>query len=701
VSAKDGSCPVAIIADDEDLGRLLLAEAASTAGLTPRDFDNGKDALDAALASEVSVVLLDVDMPGMTGVDVCRRLRREPRFDSVPIVMVTGQEDAGAIRLAFEAGATDFIRKPVNWTLLPYRLEYILRNATQVRTLAERELQVRTLVEALPDRLWIVSADGEVRWSPQAGANYADAKTADAHEPPPAIAPPPQMPQVSEAIRATAADGLPRKLDYGESSGRIPECSYELRFSRREGGDVVVVRRDTSERTAAAKHIERLAYFDSLTDLPNRQGLLEAADRYLIEAAESQEGVALIYLDLNGFKRINDAFGHPVGDAVLRTVAGKLAATVKNFPPANGHVLLARFGGDEFVIVLRHAAARSTAIELADACCVTLQEAIAYEGIEFHATPSIGVACYPEDGADVTTILKHADTAMYQAKTGAAAPVAVYSPAMSSRLRDWFDLEARLRRAVQDDGLALHFQPKFRLADDRIVGVEALLRWCDADFGEIMPAQFVAIAEESGLIIDMGAWVIRAACRQARAWVDQGLTIPVAINISGKELLHGDPAHLLELEARNAGILPSLIEIEITESLLIKDSPSVRNTLDRFRSLGCPIALDDFGTGFSSLAYITRFPPDRIKIDKTFVKHVDESPSDAAIANAILSLGASLNLVVTAEGIERSGQLEWLRRRGCQEAQGFLLGRPMPARALEDRFLRPLSLATGSFIIRS
>ncbi|MGA2343839.1 MAG: response regulator, partial [Steroidobacteraceae bacterium] len=328
MSAKDGSCPVAIIADDEDLGRLLLAEAASTAGLTPRDFDNGKDALDAALASEVSVVLLDVDMPGMTGVDVCRRLRREPRFDSVPIVMVTGQEDAGAIRLAFEAGATDFIRKPVNWTLLPYRLEYILRNATQVRTLAERELQVRTLVEALPDRLWIVSADGEVRWSPQAGANYADAKTADAHEPPPAIAPPPQMPQVSEAIRATAADGLPRKLDYGESSGRIPECSYELRFSRREGGDVVVVRRDTSERTAAAKHIERLAYFDSLTDLPNRQGLLEAADRYLIEAAESQEGVALIYLDLNGFKRINDAFGHPVGDAVLRTVAGKLAATV-------------------------------------------------------------------------------------------------------------------------------------------------------------------------------------------------------------------------------------------------------------------------------------------------------------------------------------------------------------------------------------
>ena len=239
-----------------------------------------------------------------------------------------------------------------------------------------------------------------------------------------------------------------------------------------------------------------------------------------------------------------------------------------------------------------------------------------------------------------------------------------------------------------DDGLALQFQPKFRLADDRIVGVEALLRWCDGEFGEILPGQFVAIAEDSGLIIDLGAWVIRAACRQARAWADLGLAVPVAINVSGKELLHGDPAGLVESEARAAGIPTSLIEIEITESLLIKDSPTVRATLDRFRSLGCRIALDDFGTGYSSLAYITRFPPDRIKIDKTFVRHVDESPGDAAIANAILSLGASLDLVVTAEGVERSGQLEWLRRRGCQEVQGFLLARPMAARAVEERFLR-------------
>jgi diguanylate cyclase (GGDEF)-like protein len=662
VTEKSATRPLVVIADDEHLGRLLLSEAVAAAGLVPLDHADGASALNAAMESDVSMVLLDVEMPGMNGVEVCRRLRSIPRFDSVPIVMVTGQDDAQEIRLAFEAGATDFIRKPVNWTLLPYRLAYILRNAAQVRTIAERELQIRTLVEALPDRLWIVSADGEIEWSPQAGFNQADAQPGDSYEPHTAIAPPAQMPRVSEAIRATAADGLRRRLDYGESAGADQGGSYELRLSRREGGDVVVVRRDTSERTAAARHIERLAYFDALTDLPNRQGFLEAAERHIAEAGSNQ-GVALIYLDLNGFKRINDAFGHPVGDAVLRTVARKLSETVGGFPRANGQAILARFGGDEFVIVLRHAAARSMAIELAGECCASLQEPIAYEGLEFHAAPSIGIACYPDDGADLTTVLKHADTAMYQAKTGAAPAVAIYSPAMSSRLRDWFDLEARLRRAVLDDGLALQFQPKFRLADDRIVGVEALLRWCDGEFGEILPGQFVAIAEDSGLIIDLGAWVIRAACRQARAWADLGLAVPVAINVSGKE-------------------------IEITESLLIKDSPTVRATLDRFRSLGCRIALDDFGTGYSSLAYITRFPPDRIKIDKTFVRHVDESPGDAAIANAILSLGASLDLVVTAEGVERSGQLEWLRRRGCQEVQGFLLARPMAARAVEERFLR-------------
>jgi diguanylate cyclase len=569
MSAPLPAAPIAIIADDEDLGRLLLAETAEASGLRAMSFDDGAAALNAALSQEVAIVLLDVDMPGMDGYAVCRRLRAEARFASVPIVMVTGHEDAAAITRAFEAGATDFISKPVNWALLPRRLAYILRNA------------------------------------------------------------------------------------------------------------------------AAAERIERLAYFDGLTGLPNRQRCLETAQRLFADAERSQERVAVLYMDLNSFKRINDTFGHSVGDAVLQNVAGKLSRIVSRFQAEDAHVSVSRFGGDEFVVLVRHHAARSLAADIAGACQATLKDPIAYDGLEFYSAPSIGIAVYPEDGADVTTVLKHADTAMYQAKSGAIGSTAMYTAAMSSRLRNWLDLEGRLRRAVQDDLLHLHYQPKFRLSDNRLVGVEALLRWCDTEYGEIPPSRFIEIAEDSGLIIDLGSWVVRAACRQLREWQNRGLALSVAINVSGKELLHGDPARVVEEEAAAAGIPVSLIEVEITESLLVKDSAKVRGALERLRRLGCRIALDDFGTGYSSLAYITRFPPDRIKIDKAFVDSLDRSAGDAAIANAILSLGESLNVTITAEGIERKGQLEWLRRRGCHEGQGFLLSMPLSARDLEQRFLVP------------
>jgi diguanylate cyclase (GGDEF)-like protein len=576
MSGASATAPIAIIADDEDLGRLLLAEAASAGGLTPLAFDNGTAALEAALSQDVAIVLLDVDMPGLDGYSVCRRLRAESRFATVPIVMVTGHEDSPAISRAFAAGATDFISKPVNWALLPRRLEYILRNA------------------------------------------------------------------------------------------------------------------------AAAERIERLAYFDPLTGLPNRQSCIETAERLVRDAAQLQESVAIVYLDLNSFKRVNDTFGHSVGDAVLRTVAAKLSNILEVFKAGHPHLVVARFGGDEFVILLRHAAARALAIRIADACATAFREPIVYEGLEFYPAPSIGLAVYPDDGADVATVLKHADTAMYQAKTGAAESVAVYTPAMSSRLRNWLELEARLRRAVAEERLSLVFQPKFRLHDNELAGVEALLRWCDAEHGEIPPLRFIEIAEDSGLILDLGSWVVRAVCRQLRDWMNRGFTVPVAINVSGKDLLHGDPARVIQTEATAAGVPASLIEIEITESLLVKDSAAGRNALQKLRELGCRIALDDFGTGYSSLAYITRFPPDRIKIDKAFVRDVDRSASDAAIANAILSLAASLGITVTAEGIERPGQLEWLRARGCHEAQGFLLSRPLSAAELERQFLLPAAASAAA-----
>jgi diguanylate cyclase (GGDEF)-like protein len=510
---------------------------------------------------------LDVDMPGMDGYAVCRHLRSDPRFALVPIVMVTGHDDAGAISLAFDAGATDFITKPVNWALLPRRLAYILRNA------------------------------------------------------------------------------------------------------------------------ASAERIEKLAYFDSLTGLPNRARCIETAETMIELAAGSSEELAVVYMDLNSFKMVNDTFGHEVGDAVLRDVAARLADAVNSKVAHFPHSLIARFGGDEFVLMVRHPKARAAAIEIAEACLQCLKRSITVKSLEFFIEPSIGVAVYPDDGLDVTTILKHADTAMYQSKSGLSGSIVAYTAAMSARLHDWLDLDGRLRRALRNDALHLHYQPKFSVRDRKIVGVEALLRWNDPEHGEIPPTRFIEIAEDSGLIIELGAWVIAEACRQLKAWRAKGFNVPIAVNVSGKELLYGDPARVLEAEAEAAGVPTNMIEIELTESLLIKDSSAVRSVLERLRRLGCKIALDDFGTGYSSLAYITRFPPDRIKIDKAFVKNIDRSAGDAAVATAILALGESLRVTITAEGVERKGQLDWLKRRGCHEIQGYLFSMPLGAHEFEAKFL--------------
>jgi len=449
---------------------------------------------------------------------------------------------------------------------------------------------------------------------------------------------------------------------------------------------VVAAWRMRTRRRVQAEYIRRLAYYDPLTGLPNRQQCLDTAGEMVSRAAAARETVSFVYLDLNGFKRINDTFGHTVGDDVLRIVAQKLTQAISTHQTANDQIVLSRFGGDEFVVLIC-SRTPDLGLEVARACHVMLGTPISYEPAEFFTIPSVGVAAFPEDGADAETVLKHADTAMYHAKSTGAGGVAAYSPTMSSRLRKTMRLESRLRRALRAELLTVEYQPKFRLADQRLIGAEVLSRWNDDELGTVPPGEFIAIAEESSLIIELGEWVIRAACRQLRTWCDADIGLPLAVNVSGKELLHGNPARTLEQEAKAAGISPSLIEIEITESLLVRESAAVRTALDRLRDLGCLISLDDFGTGYSSLAYITRFPPDKIKVDKSFVQNVDRSVTDAAIVTAVLSLGESLHLTTTAEGIERKTQLDWLRDRGCCEGQGFYLSRPLSSLRLKERFL--------------
>jgi diguanylate cyclase len=678
----------AVVAD-EDLGRLLLSEAVSQLGLITDAVGDGAAALRAAQQPNVGLVLLDVDMPNMNGYDVCRRLRNIPQLDTVPIIIVTGHEDRDAIEQAFQAGATDFISKPVNWVLLPHRLSYVMRNATATRNLADREAKVNALLKAVPDALWLFSSAGELRWNPTTHGNQGGPTDTTGTQPT-LIAPPECMPDVLTAIQETARTGDAGDMAYKQLEESGETKYFELRFSRHGSDDVLVVRQDATERMQAAERMRRLAYFDTLTDLPNRQQLLDSAESW-VRAAKGNDAVAAIYLDLNNFKRINDSFGHAVGDAVLKSVAGKLRTALKSFAAPEQSILLTRFGGDEFVILVGGRDTRALAARVAQRCLDVLCEPVTHGRMELFTGPSVGLAVFPDHAKDVDTLLKHADTAMYHAKSTGANSFTTYTPALSGRVRDWLELESRLRRAVRDETLYLHFQPKFRLSDNKLVGVEALARWCDEEHGNIPPSQFIAMAEESGLIMDIGAWVARAACRQARRWMDRGIEMPIAINVSGKELLHSDPVAIIEAAIAAEKIPPRLLEIEITESVVVRESSAVREGLERLRSLGCKIALDDFGTGYSSLAYVARFPLDGIKIDRAFVREVDHSPGNAAIANAILSLAHSLGLEVTAEGVEDRAQLEWLRARGCDQVQGFLLSRPIPAAELEARFLTLLS----------
>jgi diguanylate cyclase (GGDEF)-like protein len=449
-------------------------------------------------------------------------------------------------------------------------------------------------------------------------------------------------------------------------------------------------------RLAQAERIRHLAYFDGLTGLPNRQQCMDVAEAYVERARARGEVVSFVYLDLNGFKRINDTFGHAVGDDVLRVVARKLDEGLERLRRQTVDIMLSRFGGDEFVVLLRHNASAAVGLDVAKACQALLAMPIEYQRLELPSVPSIGLASFPRDGDTAEAVLKHADTAMYQAKAAGAGAVVVYEPVMSSRMSKFVRTEARLRRALQMKALTFEFQPKFRLCDQQMVGAEVLARWHDEELGVVPPSEFIPVAEESGLIIEMGELLIRSVCCQLRAWRDMDIGLPLAINISGKEFLHGDPSRILEREAQLAGIPASLVEIEITESLLVQDSVRVRQALDRLRSIGCLLALDDFGTGYSSLAYLTRFPLDKIKIDKSFVRHVDQSPSDAAVAQAILSLATTLRMSVTGEGIERRSQLDWLRDRGCYEGQGFYLSRPLSAEQLVNVFVSQPSLGERS-----
>ena len=440
----------------------------------------------------------------------------------------------------------------------------------------------------------------------------------------------------------------------------------------------VSVFNDITELRKKDEHIRHLAFHDPLTGLPNRALLLDRLEHGLAVARRETEGLGVMFIDLDRFKHINDSLGHDVGDGLLREVAHRLSTCLRQSDT------VARMGGDEFVILLEHVHGPETYASLAKKIITCLSAPLVIDGHPLQVGASIGIACFPDDGADVVSLMKHADAAMYAAKAAGRGTYRFFQAAMTEKAGQRLQLEMELRRAVSHGELELFYQPRVALQSGVPCGVEALVRWRHPVRGLVPPDDFIPLAEETGIIHALGDWVLEEACRQLRAWQQQGLAgMRVAVNISAKQLQEGDLVARIASLTRHYGIAPADLEVELTESVIMANPEEISGIFARLRRLGVTVAVDDFGTGYSSLAYLRRLPIDVLKIDRSFVMNADRDEGDAQIVRIIMALAQALKLDVIAEGVETRGQAEFLQSCGCPTAQGFLYARPQPAAALE------------------
>jgi diguanylate cyclase (GGDEF)-like protein len=439
----------------------------------------------------------------------------------------------------------------------------------------------------------------------------------------------------------------------------------------------VVVLNDITQQKRAEQELRYLANFDTLTNLPNRTLLSERLSRAIVRARRENNRVAVLFLDLDRFKDINDSLGHAAGDRILRSAAVRLQQTVGQ------HHTVARLGGDEFTVVLEDLASPADADRTAREVIMAFEAPLIIdERQEVSISPSIGISLYPDHGQVPTELLKQADTAMYQAKAAGRRTFVRYDDAMDVAIRQRATVSGALRKVIDRGELHLVYQPRLALPTSRITGVEALLRWTSDEHGEIPPAEFIPLAEESGLILEIGEWVLREACLTLRRWRQHGLAgLSMAVNMSVLQLLRGNFPEVVRRVLADTGVPPDALELELTESVLMANASQAASRLQAFREIGVSLAIDDFGTGYSSLAYLKRLPITTIKIDKEFIGDLSCDPDDAAITSTVIAMAHSLGLNVVAEGVETEAQMQFLRAQGCDEVQGFRVSPPLDAHA--------------------
>jgi diguanylate cyclase (GGDEF)-like protein/PAS domain S-box-containing protein len=477
-------------------------------------------------------------------------------------------------------------------------------------------------------------------------------------------------------------------------SGRLYPKWLTIRVVRNPDRSVahyVAAFSDISARKAAEEKIQYMAHHDALTGLPNRVLLRDRFEQMYRRVSREQRALAMYFLDLDHFKRINDTLGHAVGDEILVAVTQRLSTCLRRSDT------ISRLGGDEFIILVEGDDSARFFAALAEKICRALEAPFELGGQSLTSTGTIGIAVAPADGTDFDTLMKKADMAMYHAKDKGRGSFSFFDERMNRDSADRLALTTSLRHALSAGELRLVYQPQFALDDRRMTGAEALMRWRSPRFGDVSPARFIPLAEETGLILPMGEWALYESCRQARAWSDAGQPLKIAVNVSAVQVYRDDFAATLAAALRDTGARPECIELELTESTLMTDAARFIDVIAYVRALGISVAIDDFGTGYSSLAYLKRFQVSKLKVDRSFVQDIPDDEEGRAIAEAIVRMGQSLKLKVIAEGVETEAQMDFLAGIGCHEVQGFLLGRPLEAAAF-TRIVEPRSgsMQTGA-----
>lgn len=697
--------PSVLLIDDDEVNLMVTALALRGRGFLVTQFSTGRAALGYLRATVPDIVVLDALMPDLDGFETCERLRALPALEHVPVLMLTGLDDDASINRAYRAGATDFFVKTPQWSLLEGRLRYLLRaSRTQQDLLRSRARLARALD---------LARMGSFDWHPFPGRWEGRLELSAEAYPVIGLAPGLTI-GLRRLIRMVPRSDRHAVLSMlgalkNHHSVLATDVAIELPEGRRRvihleaepdstgaSGSYTGVVQDVTDRRTAEDKIRHLANFDSLTGLPNRRQLLWRTERALEHARRQGHLCGLLLIDLDRFKVINDTLGHAAGDELLAEVAKRLRSCVRHSDQVTeaatdagstrAHRTLeavGRLGGDEFVALLPEVATEQDAERVASRVLESMKAPIYVAGQECIVTASVGVALYPRDGLNMLDLMRNADVAMYSAKASGRNATAVYAPSLATSGRERLELETSLYKAVERQELVLHYQPKVDVREARVVGAEALMRWKRG--GKLVPpGDFIPLAEEIGLILPMSQWALGEATRQVRAWQDRfGFAQSIAVNLPSRLFERADLVDHIRQSALGCGVPLDSIQLEITETGLMKGQQGVFPALHRLNDIGVRISIDDFGTGYSSLSYLTTLPISELKIDGSFVRDLGRTPQSEAVATAIIALARSLGLGVVAEGVETERQAQVLHRLGCHVMQGYLFSRPLPAEEFE------------------